>query len=238
MAMKKMIVTLGMSMCILTFSVLIGCRGSDSGAPVIKKATYTVTATNLTNNQPLSPLALVVHNAGYKGWEAGSSASAALEVLAEGGSPTDFLTEADGNADVIDTETGSGIVLPGGSDTVTMTVRYASGLRLTSATMLVNTNDAFTGVTAGRIGDLEVGGSKIFLSQPWDAGTEGNTETAATIPGPAGNAEGFNPARDDKDFIAAHQGVVTQDDALATSVLDESHRFLGPVARFVVTRTQ
>ena len=104
--------------------------------------------------------------------------------------------------------------------------------------MLVNTNDAFTGVNAGPIGDLEVGESKTFLSQPWDAGTEGNIETAATIPGPAGGGEGYNMARDDQDFIAVHLWVVTEDDGLVTSVLDESHRFLGPVARFVLTRTQ
>ncbi len=68
---------------------------------------------------------------------------------------------------------------------------YAIRAPFTGATRLVNTNDAFTGVNAGRIGDLEVGESK-YSSQPWDAGTEGNIETAATIPGPAGGGEGFN----------------------------------------------
>jgi hypothetical protein len=103
--------------------------------------------------------------------------------------------------------------------------------------MLVNTNDAFTGVNGLPIGDLSVGESKIYLSQPWDAGTESNTETAATIPGPAGGGEGFNPVRDDRDYIATHPGVVTGDDGLASSILDESHRFIGPVVKFVVTRT-
>ena len=232
---------LGTFLCLLMFSVFIGCGSNDDNdddRPAAVEATYMVTATNLTNNQPLSPLAIVIHNEGYEGWYLGDAANDVLEVLAESGNPTDFLGEADGNTEVVDTETGAGIVLPGDSDFVTMTVTHSSGLLLTGATMLVNTNDAFTGVNAGRIGDLEVGESKIFLSQPWDAGTEGNIETAATIPGPAGGGEGFNLTRDDRDFIAAHQGVVTQDDGLVTSVLDESHRFLGPVARFVVTRTQ
>ena len=223
---------------LLMFAVFIGCSSdSDNGLAAVE-AQYMVTATSLTNNQPLSPLAIVIHNEGYDGWEPGISATDGLEVLAESGDPADFLGEADGNAVVVDTEAGSGVVLPGSSDSVTLTVTHSSGLRFTGATMLVNTNDAFTGVNAGRIGDLAVGESKTFFSQPWDAGTEGNIETAATIPGPAGGGEGFNLARDDQDFVAAHQGVVTLDDGLATSVLDESHRFLGPVARFVVTRTQ
>ena len=230
---------LGTFLCLLMFSVFIGCGSDgDNDRSAAVDATYMVTATNLTNNQPLSPLAIVIHNEGYEGWELGSSANDALEVLAESGDPADFLGEADGNTEVVDTETGADIVLPGGSDSVMITVTHSSGLLLTGATMLVNTNDAFTGVDAERIGDLEVGESKTFHSQPWDAGTEGNIETAATIPGPAGGGEGYNMARDDQDFIAVHRGVVTEDDGLVTSVLDESHRFLGPVARFVVTRTQ
>jgi hypothetical protein len=223
---------------LLMFSVFIGCSNSDSDGPAAVETQFMVTATNLTNNQPLSPLAVVIHTVGYEGWEPGISATDGLEVLAESGDPADFLGEADGNSAVVETEAGAGVVLPGGSDSVTMTVTHSSGLLLTGAFMLVNTNDGFTGVNAGLIGDLEVGESKTFFSQPWDAGTEGNVETAATIPGPVASGEGFNLARDDQDFVAAHQGVVTQDDGLATSVLDESHRFLGPVARFVVTRTQ
>lgn len=88
------------------------------------------------------------------------------------------------------------------------------------------------------IGDLAVGESKTIYAHPYDAGTEENTETASTIPGPAGGGEGFNAQRLDRDFVSAHSGVVTSDDGLATSALDESHRFLAPVAKIVVTRTQ
>ena len=116
---------LGTFLCLLMFSVFIGCGSNDDNdddRPAAVEATYMVTATNLTNNQPLSPLAIVIHNEGYEGWYLGDAANDVLEVLAESGNPTDFLGEADGNTEVVDTETGAGIVLPGDSDFVTMII--------------------------------------------------------------------------------------------------------------------
>jgi hypothetical protein len=103
--------------------------------------------------------------------------------------------------------------------------------------MLVNTNDGFTGVTDMLIGDLRAGESRSFYAQVYDAGTELNTETAATVPGPAVGGEGYNPDRMDAGFVSVHGGVVTRDDGLSTSTLDESHRFMGTTAKIQVTRT-
>jgi hypothetical protein len=214
---------------LLALAFLAGCSDDDDGAM------YSVTTTNITNNQPLSPMAVVVHVDGYTGWDEGNSASSGLEMLAEGGSTTDFLAEANGNANIISTDSGSGLILPGASDTV-MVMAGSSRLRLTTASMLVNTNDAFTGVNGMLIGDLVVGESRTFFAMTLDSGTEANSETAATIPGPAGGGEGYNAARDDSDFVSVHGGVVTIDDGLSTSALDESHRFIGPAAKIVVTR--
>ena len=50
----------------------------------------------------------------------------------------------------------------------------------------------------------------------WDSGTEANSETAATIPGPAGGGEGFNATRDDSDTVSFHSGVISQDDGLTS----------------------
>lgn len=228
---------IGAALVLSVFVALAGCDNDDA-APPAREGSYRVTVTNLTGNQPLSPLGAVIHFAGYTGWEIGSATSAGLERLAEGGDPTDFLTEASGNADVLATGSGSGIIGPGANDNISITTTQSPNLRLTSATMLVNTNDAFTGIAGLSIGDLSVGESKTIYAHPYDAGTEENTETASTIPGPAGGGEGFNAQRLDRDFVSAHSGVVTSDDGLATSALDESHRFLSPVAKIVVTRTQ
>ena len=224
----------------IMLSALVALNGCDSGDDVVmppaQEATYAVAITNLTGSQPLSPLGAVVHNSGYAGWEIGISASSGLERLAEGGDPAVFLAEAAGNADVLVTGTGGGIIGPGATDNVEFTTVPTQGLRLTCATMLVNTNDAFTGISGLIIGDLAVGERKRIYALPYDAGTEGNTETASTIPGPAGGGEGYNAERLDRDFVSVHSGVVTRDDGLVTSVLDESHRFLSPVAEIVVTR--
>lgn len=214
---------------LFALALLAGC-GDDN------KVSYSITATNITNNQPFSPMAVVVHRNGYTGWDEGAEASTGLEMLAEGGSTTDFLSEADANPNVFLTDTGSGLILPGADDTVTVIVTHSSDLSLTTASMLVNTNDAFTGANGMLIGDLLANESKTFFTMPIDAGTEANSETAATVPGPAGGGEGYNIARDDRDFVATHSGVVTMDDGLSTSTLDESHRFIGPAAKIVVTR--
>ena len=72
----------------------------------------------------------------------------------------------------------------------------------------------------------------------YDAGTEADSEEAATIPGPAGGGEGFNVARDDQaDRVSMHSGVVSNNDGFATSNLTEQHRFDNPVVQIRIERT-
>jgi hypothetical protein len=199
---------------------------------------FQVSVTNLTNNQPLSPLAVVLHQAGYHGWTAGMMASNGLEALAEGGDTSGFLAEADADSTVLVTASGAGLIMPGSTATVELMPMTDDNLQLSVATMLVNTNDAFTGVSAESLGNLQRGDSLQFYANSYDAGTEANTELASTIPGPAGGGEGYNASRDDVDFVSVHAGVVTADDGLATSTLDESHRFNGPVSLIRITRVE
>jgi len=212
--------------------LLAGCGGGSDRVV----ATYAVTVTNASANQPLSPPAVVIHREGYDGWTAGSSASTGLEKLAEGGDAADFITEANLNGNVEATKSGSGVVAPGASTLIKLTAPYFSDLRLTLASMLVNTNDAFIGVNGVVISGLGINESTTFYARIYDAGTENNLETAATVPGPAGGGEGFNAARTDYGFVAIHGGTVTGDDGLTTSALNETHRYVGPVAKITVVR--
>lgn len=50
--------------------------------------------------------------------------------------------------------------------------------------MLIPTNDAFTGVNAADLSSMAIGDSLTLSGSTWDSGTEANTETAITIPGP------------------------------------------------------
>jgi len=218
---------------------LAGCvHDDDNNDDTMSQREFSVTVTNLTGNQPLSPVALVLHDTGYGGVTPGAPASAGLEKLAEGGDNTDFLAAAGSHAKVNATTAGSGIIAPGGSAMVTVSGVPRDGLLLTMAAMLVNTNDAFAALDGVDLNGLDENESRTLQALAYDAGTEANSEAMADIPGPAAGGEGFNAQRDDRDFVAVHPGVIGAGDGLAGSVLDSTHRFDNPVARVVITRTR
>lgn len=218
---------------------LSGCFHDEADDDMATQATYEVTVYNITNGQPLTPLGVVVHESGYMPWMLGEAVSTGLETLAESGDPSGFLAEADADAEVaMSASSINGPFGPGNSETVSITVEHTASLQLSVASMLANTNDAFTGVRNWDISGLAVGDSASTMTHVFDAGTEANTETMGTMPGPAAGGEGFNSTRDDLDRLTIHSGVVTADDGLATSALDESHRWLGQAAKIVVMRTQ
>jgi hypothetical protein len=216
--------------------LLTACSGSNNDSPVQKvMANYEIKITNATHGQPLSPPAAILHDGQYMAWSIGSAASAGLETLAESGSPTDLVAEA---ASTVAQTTGSGVVVPGAMMSLMLSGEWSSDLELTVATMLVNTNDAFTGTTGWHVGDLAVGEHKQILMPIYDAGTETNDELAATIPGPAAGGEGYNPARESHDQVRRHPGVVTQADGYADSALTEAHRFDQGAMLVSIVRTQ
>lgn len=254
---------------ILATSILAACGGSnddddgggnngvDTGATptpptttpspptTTDNAQFEITVTNLTNAQPLSPVAVVLHSEGYHAFVDGETASAALELLAEGGDNTQVLQEAQAAAEHIASGSTEGPVPPQTiSPAVSLSVPAddVDSLQLTLITMLVHTNDAFTGTNAASIAGMAVGDSRTLTAPTWDSGTEANTETRATIPGPDFGGEGFSADRDDLiDRVRFHQSVVTSESAdfgLATSDLQDRHRFLNPTSRVVVTRVQ
>lgn len=203
-------------------------------------ASFDITVSNLTNAQPLSPAAIVMHQEAFAAFTVGAPATAGLEDLAEGGSNAAFLAEADAAVGVTATASGTGAIGPGGSETIRVQVLASGlpGLNVSVISMLVNTNDAFSGLNSVSVESMAVGETIATRGIAYDAGTEFNSETAATIPGPAGNGEGFNAARDDRqDAVKMHQGVVSGDDGFASSDLTEAHRFDNSVIAVSVTRT-
>ena len=215
-----------------------------------------VQVTNLTYSQPFSPAAIVLHEPGYNIFIDGERASVALEQLAESGNPSDVINEATAAAQYLDAIASDGATAPrsiGNESTLVVPVLDIDNLRISLTTMLVDTNDAFTGLNAADISNMGVGESVSFMAPSWDAGTEANTETASTIPGPAaaaagggGASAGFDAARDDLfDRVHFHPGAVTNanaDDAskegLSTSILTEADRWDNPTSRIVITRTR
>lgn len=223
-----------MATFLLATLVLQGCSDNDDkpGAGATKRS-YEVTVVNLTNNQPFSPVAAIMHGAAYQGMTLGGAASAGLEQLAESGDNSSFLADASSNTAVADTAAGKGVIAPGTEGTVTLS---GSGTLLTIASMLVNTNDAIAAINGIELGNMAKDETMTLHARAYDAGTEANSETASDVPGPAAGGEGFNAARNDRDFVIVHPGVISMDDGLSTSALSEAHRFDNPVAKIVIKR--
>ncbi|TKB45742.1 spondin domain-containing protein [Thalassotalea mangrovi] len=219
-------------------TLLSACHDDDDNEgpmpdPEPRQYRYQVSVTNLTNAQPMSPFAVVLHNEGML-WNIGESANDAMENLAESGDKSQVL-ELDV---VLASSSGADILMPGSSETIEVVVADIEPVYLSAATMLVNTNDAFTGINALDVSHLAMNESISLVMGSYDAGTEKNSEIAETIPGPAAGGEGFNAERDDVDFVAAHPGVVSMDDGLTQSVLTQAHRFDNPTIRVTVTRIE
>ena len=207
------------------------------------KLSYQITVSNLTNGQAFTPPAVILHDGDYHAWHAGMTASIGLEKLAEGGDVSEFLDMAAASSHVSATmASANGPFGPGASETLTVMVAQSDKLRLSLATMLANTNDAFTGISEADIGELAVGESMVVMAPAYDAGTEANTEASGTIPGPAdttvGGGEGYNAATETGRVVTIHPGIVSMDDGLSTSILSEAHRWQNPVAKITIERLQ
>ncbi|MDH5377698.1 MAG: spondin domain-containing protein [Gammaproteobacteria bacterium] len=220
---------------ILFIGSLTAC--SDSGDDEEGMSRFQIRVSNVSANQPLTPVAVVLHQSGYQAWSLGSAASNGLEKLAEGGDTADFLAAANADATVSSTAVGTGVIVPGASETITIAATEKTGFRLSLASMLANTNDAFTGFVNHSVSSMKVGESHTVYAKVYDAGTEANSEASGTIPGPADGGTGFDASRDDLiDKVTIHAGVVSVNDDLASSVLTESHRWNGSVAKIEITR--
>ena len=235
-------------------AILAGCSSDNDNdpAPVVQDTTpepdpvpvtqtFEVNVVNLTAAQPFSPIALVAHETGYTSFVIGEPATAGLEVLAEGGDNSEFLMEAEAQDVVLATDSAGSVLPPGATETMMLSLEeeQTEMAYVSAFTMLVNTNDAITAARGIALSGMEVGDSISVTTIGYDAGTEANSESAGTIPGPADGGEGLNEARDDlADEVRGHPGVLTADDGLATSVLSEVHRWDNPIARVTVSRIE
>jgi len=188
-------------------------------------ATYRVTIENMsTGFQPLSPAGAVVHNNRSDVWSVGYPASAGVAAVAEDANLPVFVGTYAGAPGVKSAFVGGEMPFgPGGSTEFTFDARKGDRLGLVS--MLVNTNDAFTGLDAVRLGNH----TEVYYTNVYDAGTELNNESGDYIPGPVGN----NPFMRDPEgaVITHHAGVQGGAD------LDpEVHGWDEPVAKITIEK--
>jgi LPXTG-motif cell wall-anchored protein len=182
-------------------------------------ASYDVTITNINSGmQGLSPLVLATHPASTHAWQMGQLASKGTELLAEEGMPDMLASEVKGAA--TDVQTTKAHLLPG--DSITVRIRANPGDMLSAATMLIQTNDGFTGLDAVPVA---VGNTDTMA---YDAGTEINTELKADVPGPPFGGKNHGPDPNPHEAIAMHPGIAANADVTA------DFKWSGAVARFTI----
>jgi hypothetical protein len=227
-----------------------GGKGKGKG----KAHTYRVTIRNLTSGQPLSPPVVATHRGDDELFEVGEPASVGVREIAENGNNAPILAflEANPFGTISDFDSSSVPLFPedtpGGSeppnppdfpDEVSLTLTADKHARqLSVVTMLVCTNDGFTGVNGLRL-PKKVGQSVTVRTNGYDAHTEVNDEDLAHIVPPCqliGVSSGepgmdvSNPALAEGGVIAHHEGIKGGSD-LVPSV----HGWSDPVAEIKVT---
>ena len=216
--MKQGIYRVGLALLAAASLTAGAARGSDDGW-------FEVTVTNLTRGEIFTPVLVASHGRGMRLFKLGTPAGEGLEQLAEGGDTGPLAAEllASGALDVV---TAGGVLPPGQS--VTLKVRRDRRHdRLSVASMLVPSNDAFFAVNGLR-GPRHH--SRTVLSPAYDAGTEDNDELCVSIPGPpficAG--EGFS-AGGGEGYVYIHPGIQGVGDLVAAR-----HDWRNPVAQIVI----
>jgi hypothetical protein len=233
---------------VLLAGALIG-PGFAGSADASNATTYEVTITNLTSGQPLTPPVLATHRRPVHMFQVGSESTFELKEIAENGNLEPMLTSLNSNPLVSDVEAGTVPLVPperedetGFPSSATFELTATQGAKYLSwASMLICTNDGFTGVDRVRLPN-KVGGTVTFTTAGYDAGTEINTEDFADIVPPCQGLMGVssgepgtgtsNPALAEGGVIHHHEGIQGGSD-----LLPEVHGWTDPVARITITAT-
>jgi hypothetical protein len=211
-------------------------------------AEYEVTITNLTSNQPLTPPVIATHRNPVEFFKVGRPARREIQQVAENGNLDPIVETLSNRRDVSEVVVAAGNpppLLP--STSVTVSISGDQGAKFfTFASMLICTNDGFTGVASLGLPE-DVGDSVSVQTDGYDAGTEINTEDFADIVPPCQALSGVssedegtgmsNHALAEGGVIHHHQGI---DGTLPTSDLTvEDHGWdtSAPVAEILITRT-
>ena len=165
------------------------------------KNTYTVTITNLTRGQPITPPVIAVHKKGVHFFTTGEKASPGLVELAEDGRTEIISAELSRNKRVTDILIGGSVIMPGEHET--FTIRSNRIHFVSIGAMLGKTNDAFVAKKSISL-NLSRNEIKKYKLHVFDSGSEINNELAYYIPG-FGNA-GVRTQKNEG-FVHPHPGI-------------------------------
>ena len=235
---------------VTTFLILIvvGLFLTTSVSQASHVRTFKVTISNLTDGQPLTPPLLATHSLNIEMFNVGSAASYELQQIAENGNGGPMIAALSGSSDVHQYVAGDAPLVPasnpGGtpfSDSATFYIDAAPGQNgLSWASMLICTNDGFTGIDTVRL-PKRLGAPATYYTQAYDAGTEVNTEDFADMVPPCQGLIGVgsgedgtgatNPALAEGANIHHHAGI-----AGIADLIPEVHDWDNPVAMITIER--
>lgn len=218
-------------------------------------ATYDATIKNLTSSTPttsppaagqwFTPPLLATHRELTGMFTVGDEASFELKEIAENGNlaPMQMALEEDKHVDQTRVAvSGSPPPLAPGND-VTVTISGDRGRKFLSfASMLICTNDGFTGVDTLRL-PQKVGDEISVDLNSYDAGTELNTEDFADMVPPCQDLGPVESDDDDgsgtSDPAIAEYGVIHHHEGIQgiADLTVEAHGWTDPVGRLIIKRT-
>ncbi len=229
--------TLGVALAIMTPEVAL----SDGGR------TYKVTITNLTAGQPLSPPILATHTRRTEFFTVGEMASEGIRQIAENGNGEALLQALSEDTQVYAVVAGAAPLVPannpggtGFSSSETYTITAQGRARFLSfASMLICTNDGFTGLDSVRLPRHKV----TVYTAGYDARTEANTEDFADIVPPCQGLIGVSsddPGTGMSDPLLAEDGVVIPHAGIngGVDLVPAVHNWADPVTKIEIERVR
>lgn len=229
---------------------VVGAVLASGTAAASEERTYRVRIVNLTDGQPLTPPVLVTHRTGFDLFRVGDLASVGVMQVAENGNVPNLVSSLEQAMGVTNVVAGTEPLVPAGlpgsashPDRATFTVEASRHARFLSyASMLVCTNDGFTGIDRVRLPD-DVGETKVLVANGYDAGTEVNTEDFADIVPPCQSlvgVTGSDPGTGASDPSLLEGGVIHHHPGIAgdADLVPSVHGWDDPVVRIRITRVE
>lgn len=203
---------------------------------------YEITVTNLTGAQWFTPPVLAIHQRSTDLFEVGQPANLGVQEIAENGNLQPMIDALTGNQKVSSFTVAAGNPPPlaPGQSITTRLMADNNGRRLSMVSMLICTNDGFTGVDSVKL-PKHAGESISVYGNAYDAGTEINTENFADIVPPCPALTGVpssvpgtgmsNPALAENGVITMHPGIMGN-----SNLVPSIHGWNNPVVKVTITR--
>ncbi len=213
-----------------------------------REQTYTVTVTNVNANQWFTPPVIATHGKKNVVFKTGKPASFELKEIAENGNLAPMEAALSNNRRVHDVVVAVSSPMPplGPGSSITVDIDGSSKTkRLSIASMLICTNDGFTGFNAVKL-PRRVGQTVTYYAGAYDAGTEINNQDLADIVPPCQGLNGVvddmkAPGTGESDPALAEGGVITMHPGIVKDVGDLTPAAHGwdvdaPVMKVTITR--